>query len=55
MLLEQLKRQPVPREKVEETVGAALESHICRCTGYVRYFEAVRDLVLGTPDLARAA
>ena len=55
VLLEQLKRQPVPREKVEETVAAGLGNHICRCTGYVRYFEAVRDLILATPDLTRAA
>jgi aerobic-type carbon monoxide dehydrogenase small subunit (CoxS/CutS family) len=55
VLLEQLKRQPVPRETVEETVAAALGSHICRCTGYVRYFEAVRDLILATPELTRAA
>jgi aerobic-type carbon monoxide dehydrogenase small subunit (CoxS/CutS family) len=55
VLVEQLTRQPVPREKVEETVAAALGSHICRCTGYVRYFEAVRDLILATPDLTRAA
>ncbi len=55
VLMEQLKRQPVPREEVEETVAAALGSHICRCTGYVRYFGAVRDLILATPDLTRAA
>jgi aerobic-type carbon monoxide dehydrogenase small subunit (CoxS/CutS family) len=55
VLLEQLKRQPVRRETVEETVAAALGSHICRCTGYVRYFEAVRDLILAAPDLTRAA
>jgi len=54
VLMERLQRQPVPRGQVEETVAAALESHICRCTGYVRYFEAVRDLILATPHLTRA-
>ena len=38
----------------EETVATALESHICRCSGYVRYFEAVRDLILTTPGLTQA-
>ena len=55
VLLERLKRAPIRRNQVEETVAAALESHICRCTGYVRYFEAVRDLILATPGLTRAA
>jgi aerobic-type carbon monoxide dehydrogenase small subunit (CoxS/CutS family) len=55
VLIERLKRAPVLRERVEEAVSAALESHICRCTGYVRYYEAVRDLILATPGLTRAA
>ncbi len=53
VLLERLKRAPVPRAEVEATVAAALENHICRCTGYVRYYEAVRDVVLATPGLTR--
>ena len=43
----------MPRADVEATVAAALETHICRCTGYVRYYEAVRDLILATPGLTR--
>jgi aerobic-type carbon monoxide dehydrogenase small subunit (CoxS/CutS family) len=53
VLIERLKRTPVPRAQVEATVAAALESHICRCTGYVRYYEAVRDVILTTPGLTR--
>ena len=53
VLLERLKRQPVARADVERTISAALEEHICRCTGYVRYFEAVKDVVLGTPGLVK--
>ena len=37
--------------EVEEAVEAALDKHICRCTGYVRYYHAVRDLILATPGL----
>lgn len=51
VLLERLKRQPVSVEKVEQTVNEALEPHICRCTGYVRYYQAVRDLIVDTPGL----
>jgi aerobic-type carbon monoxide dehydrogenase small subunit (CoxS/CutS family) len=50
-LIERLERRPVPRERVEAVVLEALNGHICRCTGYVRYFTAVRDLILRTPGL----
>ena len=53
VLIERLERVPVPRAKVEKTVADALESHICRCAGYVRYYEAVRDVILTTPGLTR--
>ena len=53
VLIERLKRAPVPRGEVEATVAAALEKHICRCTGYVRYYQAVRDVILATPGLTR--
>ena len=53
VLLERLKRAPVARADVEQTISTALEGHICRCTGYVRYYEAVKDVVLGTPGLVK--
>ena len=51
VLLEQLKRQPIRRSEVERAIEAALAPHICRCTGYVRYYEAVRSVILATPGL----
>ncbi len=48
-----LARKPVPRAGVEKQIAAALGEHICRCTGYVRYYEAVRDLILADPKLTR--
>src|SRR5262249_38821725 len=30
-----------------------LDPHLCRCTGYVRYYEAVREVILATPGLVR--
>lgn len=49
VLVERLKREPVARDKLDDTITEALNDHICRCTGYVRYFEAVKDVVLSTP------
>lgn len=46
VLLEALERQPVARETLEQTILEALDGHLCRCTGYVRYHEAVRDVIL---------
>nr|WP_249159202.1 2Fe-2S iron-sulfur cluster-binding protein [Bradyrhizobium jicamae] len=46
VLLERLARAPVARNELEQTIADALDSHLCRCTGYVRYHEAVRDVIL---------
>ncbi|WP_300621339.1 (2Fe-2S)-binding protein [Dokdonella sp.] len=53
VLVERLKKQPVAKTKLEETISDALETHLCRCTGYVRYYEAVKALVLATPGLTK--
>ncbi|RAS22101.1 (2Fe-2S)-binding protein [Paraburkholderia bryophila] len=55
VLIERLQRQPVARDKVETTITEALNDHICRCTGYVRYYEAVKEVVLTTPGLVKEA
>jgi len=31
----------------------ALDPHLCRCTGYVRYYEAVREVIMAAPGLVR--
>jgi aerobic-type carbon monoxide dehydrogenase small subunit (CoxS/CutS family) len=51
VLVERLQRAPVPKSRVEAVITEALDVHLCRCTGYVRYYEAVKDLVLTTPGL----
>lgn len=51
VLVERLKRQPIARDQVESYVTDSLNDHICRCTGYVRYHEAVKDVILSTPGL----
>ena len=46
VLLERLAKTPVPRAALEQTIAEALDGHLCRCTGYVKYHEAVRDVIL---------
>ncbi|KTR96902.1 (2Fe-2S)-binding protein, partial [Methylobacterium radiotolerans] len=41
VLIERLRREPIRRDEVERVVTEALDRHICRCTGYVRYHQAV--------------
>ena len=55
VLIERLKRQPVAKADVERTITDALDAHLCRCTGYVRYYEAVKDVVMTTPGLVKDA
>ena len=51
VLLERLAKKPVTREALEATITEALDGHLCRCTGYIKYHEAVRDVILA--DSAR--
>lgn len=53
VLVERLKREPVARDDVETVIENSLNDHICRCTGYVRYYSAVREVVLNTPGLVK--
>ncbi|KVN41218.1 (2Fe-2S)-binding protein [Burkholderia pyrrocinia] len=55
VLIERLKRQPVAKADVERTITDVLDAHLCRCTGYVRYYQAVKDVVLNTPGLVKDA
>ncbi|MEQ5183556.1 (2Fe-2S)-binding protein [Providencia alcalifaciens] len=49
VFLDKLKKKPVKRDQLEHAIEEALNEHICRCTGYVRYYEAVRKVALDTP------
>lgn len=49
-LLERLARKRVPRAALEKTIAEALDGHLCRCTGYFKYHEAVRDVILADPQ-----
>jgi len=49
VLLERLARKPVPRGELDKIIAEALDGHLCRCTGYVKYHEAVRAVILADP------
>lgn len=49
VFIETLKRKPVQRAQLQSSIEAALNDHICRCTGYVRYYQAVEEVALKTP------
>jgi aerobic-type carbon monoxide dehydrogenase small subunit (CoxS/CutS family) len=49
VLLERLIRAPIARADVERTIAEALDGHLCRCSGYVKYHEAVRAVILAEP------
>jgi len=50
VLLERLEKKRVPRPELERTIAEALDGHLCRCTGYIKYHEAVRDVILADPQ-----
>ena len=51
---EHCKNHPIPAHEVHDEIEKALGHHICRCTGYVRYYSAIKKLLLSTPGLTVA-
>jgi aerobic-type carbon monoxide dehydrogenase small subunit (CoxS/CutS family) len=49
VLLERLARTPIARSDLEKTIADALDGHLCRCTGYIKYHQAVRAVILADP------
>jgi aerobic-type carbon monoxide dehydrogenase small subunit (CoxS/CutS family) len=44
--LDWLAASPVTEEDLDAAIEEAIGTHICRCTGYVRYHQAMRDVAL---------
>ena len=44
--IDQLKVSPISADQLDAAIEDALGEHICRCTGYVRYYEAVKEVAL---------
>ncbi|UJF16848.1 2Fe-2S iron-sulfur cluster-binding protein [Vibrio sp. SS-MA-C1-2] len=47
-LVEELKRNPIKADDVQGVIEEALGDHVCRCTGYVKYYEAMKEVILAT-------
>lgn len=55
MFLDELAKHPIPEEQLEAAIHDAIGEHICRCTGYVRYYEALRPLAVAVLAQAEVA
>ncbi|NQY94386.1 MAG: 2Fe-2S iron-sulfur cluster binding domain-containing protein [Campylobacteraceae bacterium] len=53
ILLEKLKINPIKKDEVEKVIDNTLGDHICRCTGYAKYYEGMKKLILATDGLTR--
>ena len=54
VLVERLRHSPIPRGACDAAIAEACGQHICRCTGYVRYHQAIRQILLETPGLVKS-
>lgn len=46
VFLDSIARAPMRAEQLDGAIADAIGEHICRCTGYVRYYEAVKTVAL---------
>ncbi len=53
VLVEDLKKNPIEKDQVEARIEDALKDHICRCTGYRKYYVGLRDLILSQGGLVK--
>jgi len=53
-LIDRLAKQPIGSEKVDEAILEAVGENICRCTGYLNYYAAIKEVILSTPGLIKA-
>jgi aerobic-type carbon monoxide dehydrogenase small subunit (CoxS/CutS family) len=54
MLVERLRAQPIRPDQLDAAIEDAVGQHICRCTGYARYHQAIRAVVLAEKGLVTA-
>lgn len=51
LLIDELKRKPVKRESLDKRIEESMGQHICRCTGYAKYYQAIHAIIAETPGL----
>lgn len=51
ILMDRLRLNPIKEAQLDQLILESVGEHICRCTGYARYYSAIRAVVLKTPGL----
>lgn len=51
VLMDQLSRRPIPVTQLDNRIRQAISGNVCRCTGYVKYAEAIKKTILADPKL----
>jgi aerobic-type carbon monoxide dehydrogenase small subunit (CoxS/CutS family) len=51
LLMDQLKRNPIKHSDLDQVILSSMGDHICRCTGYVKYYEAIKEVLINTDGL----
>lgn len=53
VLVEKLQQNPIEKSDVEQVITDTLKTHICRCSGYRKYYVGLRDLILSQGGLVK--
>jgi aerobic-type carbon monoxide dehydrogenase small subunit (CoxS/CutS family) len=53
MLIERLSVSPVAKDQLDAAIEEAVGQHICRCTGYAKYYAAIRAVILAEKGLVK--
>jgi aerobic-type carbon monoxide dehydrogenase small subunit (CoxS/CutS family) len=53
MLIERLRTAPVANDQLDAAIEDAVGQHICRCTGYAKYYAAIRAVILAEKGLVK--
>jgi aerobic-type carbon monoxide dehydrogenase small subunit (CoxS/CutS family) len=53
MLIERLRASPVPAAQLDAAIEEAVGQHICRCTGYAKYYAAIKSVILAEGGLVK--
>jgi aerobic-type carbon monoxide dehydrogenase small subunit (CoxS/CutS family) len=51
IMIEKLEKDPIKKEEIKGHIEKTLDSHICRCTGYVKYYKSLEDLIMSRKGL----
>ncbi|MFM7331580.1 MAG: (2Fe-2S)-binding protein [Brachymonas sp.] len=53
MLIERLRVAPVQTSQLDAAIEEAVGQHICRCTGYAKYYAAIKSVILSEKGLVK--